>query len=125
MMNLTETKKVFFGLVLAFSGIGCGAATPAEEDPTACKVGGLTGTVIQSDVASGSRQLCCADDYVNGGGGHCERINPLPNRFGEACGVDAGPCATGLECFGVCTFECGEKYPAGRFGSSIRAGRVV
>ncbi len=44
-----------------------------------------------------------------------EPLPPEPGQFGAACGIgadgsDAGACALGLECFGVCTFECGQKY---------------
>ncbi|MEI9950618.1 MAG: hypothetical protein WDO74_16980 [Pseudomonadota bacterium] len=28
----------------------------------------------------------------------------------DACGFDKPLCESGLECFGVCSFECGEKY---------------
>lgn len=42
---------------------------------------------------------------------------PCPGQFGAECGADKPVCADGLECFGVCTFECGYKYSAaGEYG---------
>jgi hypothetical protein len=51
--------------------------------------------------------------------------SPSPGTFGAPCGfdstgIDRGQCNTGLECFGVCTFECGEKYSAaGDYGLDV------
>src|SRR4051812_14792326 len=50
---------------------------------------------------------------------------PLPGQFGAPCGInasgfDSGDCSPGLECFGVCTFECGQKYSAdGEYGLDV------
>ena len=74
-MNHFRSLAVLPLLALAFSA--CVAQVEAEPEPS-CVVGGHVGIVIQSDVKSGPRQLCCADEYENTLGGHCERITPLP-----------------------------------------------
>jgi hypothetical protein len=35
---------------------------------------------------------------------------PASGKQRDACGYDKPQCGKDLECFGVCTFECGEKY---------------
>jgi len=35
---------------------------------------------------------------------------PGDGKQWDPCGFDEPQCGAGLECFGVCSFECGEKY---------------
>ncbi len=60
-----------------------------------------------------------------GGRYACFGIQPTltRNSLWQSCGfhngVDAGQCTAGLECFGVCTFECGAKYTLQSDGTYI------
>ncbi len=109
--------------------------TVASVVPATCQV---QTTAVRDQLCPGSDQVytCTNADQTNfdtdrctGPSGTqdtgniwcCNRMAPRLS-IGQACGFhngkDLGQCSNDLECFGVCTFECGEKYtqqPSGEY----------